>query len=80
MSEEPPLRFNNEQKIRRQMRNRGWTENEIREALMTTPIPCRGKHNFAVRYVHPVSGKSVIVDVATKEIFHVGGEGYLYES
>ena len=60
------------------MRARGWTEEAIREALATTPIPATGKLGPALRYVHPTSGKSVVVDAATGEIFHVGGEGFLY--
>ena len=73
-----PLRFSNEAKLRDQMAARGWTEDEIREALATTPLAATGKLGPALRYVHPTSGKSVVVDAATGEIFHVGGEGFLY--
>ena len=73
-----PLKFANEPKIRRQMQKRGWTE-QLREALATAAFPAAGKRGPALRYVHPVSGKSVVVDQASGEIFHVGGEGYAYE-
>jgi hypothetical protein len=39
-----------------------------------------GKAGPALRYVHPVTGKSVVVDAATGEIFHVGGEGFRYDA
>ena len=74
-----PLRFSNEPKLREQMRRRGWTEAELREALATTPLPARGKVNPALRYVHPVTGKSVVVDAVTGEIFHVGKQGFRYD-
>ena len=76
----PPLRFSNEPKLRAQMRKRGWTVEQIREALATTPVASRGKRGPALRYVHPVTGKSVVVDAASGEIFHVGGEGYRYDA
>jgi hypothetical protein len=74
-----PLRFSNEAKLRKQMHKRGWTDEQIREAMRTAGVPARGKVNPATRYVHPVTGKSVVVDAVTGEIFHVGGEGFVYE-
>ena len=74
-----PLRFSNEAKLRDQMKARDWTEDQVREALATTPITATGKRGPALRYVHPTSGKSVVVDAATGEIFHVGGEGFRYD-
>ena len=76
---EQPLKFSNEAKLRKQMMKRGWTEQQVREALTTSGIRASGKLGPATRYVHPASGKSVVVDDATGEIFHVGGEGFLYE-
>ncbi|HVS72215.1 MAG TPA: hypothetical protein VHQ47_13245 [Phycisphaerae bacterium] len=61
------------------MKVRGWTEDAIREALDAPGIPAVGKHGPATRHVHPVTGKSVVVDNATGAIFHVGGEGFLYD-
>jgi hypothetical protein len=69
------LRFSNETKLRRQMKARGWTDAMIIEALQTTPLPATGKNGPALRYIHPATGKSAIVDQATGEIFHVGGGG-----
>jgi hypothetical protein len=73
------LRFSNEAKLRRQMKARGWTDAMIIETLQTTPFPATGKDGPALRYIHPGTGKSVVVDQATGAIFHVGGEGFLYD-
>jgi hypothetical protein len=75
---EQPLRYSDPEKLQRQMMKRGWTEQTIREALSTTPLPAQGKRGPALRYVHPLTGKSVVVDATTGEIFHVGGEGFRY--
>jgi hypothetical protein len=72
------VRYANETKVRAQMRKRGWTEAQILEALQTQPIPTRGKRGPATRYVHPRTGRSVVVDNATGEVFHVGGDGFEY--
>ena len=73
------MKFSNEAKLRFQMQKRGWTDEMILEALQTPRIPAKGKKGPATRYVHPITGKSVIVDDATGEIFHVGGEGFKYD-
>lgn len=73
------LKFSNERKIRKQMRKRGWTEQQIREAMASPGVPATGKRHPATRYVHPMTGKSVTVDDVTGEIFHVGGEEFYYE-
>lgn len=73
------LKFSNEPKLREQMQKRGWTDEMIRVAMRTPGITATGKKGPAIRYVHPASGKSVIVDAATGEIFHVGDEGYRYD-
>ena len=36
------------------------------------------KSNSATRYVHPTTGKSVVVDDVTREVLHVGGPGFKY--
>jgi hypothetical protein len=72
------IRYANEAKVRAQMTKRGWTEAQIVEALQTQPIPARGKRGPATRYVHPRTGRSVVVDDATGEVFHVGGDGFEY--
>jgi hypothetical protein len=74
-----PLQFTNEPKLRKQMRKRGWTEEQLREALATSPAPWQGKHGPALRYRHPVTAKTVLVDARTGEIFHVGGERFRYD-
>jgi len=73
------LRFNNETKVRKQMKARGWTDQMIEEALQTPGIPAVGKDGPATRHVHPTTGQSVVVDNTTGEIFHVGGPGFLYD-
>ncbi|HSV13265.1 MAG TPA: colicin E5-related ribonuclease [Tepidisphaeraceae bacterium] len=76
---DPPLRFSNEIKLRSQMRRRGWSDQMIREAMQAPGIPTNGKKGPATRYVHPTTGRSVVVDNATGEIFHVGGEEFRYD-
>ena len=61
------------------MKKRGWTEKDIREAMKTKGIPATGKNGPATRYVHPRTGKSIVIDNKTNEIFHVGGEGFKYD-
>jgi hypothetical protein len=72
------VRYANEAKLRLQMAKRGWTEAQIVEALRTPGIPTRGKKGPATRYVHPMTGRSVVVDDASGEVFHVGGDGFEY--
>jgi len=72
------VRYANEAKLRAQMAKRGWTEAQIVEALQTQGIPTRGKKGSATRYVHPRTGRSVVMDDATGEVFHVGGDGFEY--
>jgi Colicin E5 ribonuclease domain len=72
------IRYANEAKLRLQMARRGWTEAQIVEALRTPGISTRGKKGPATRYVHARTGRSVVVDDATGEVFHVGGDGFEY--
>ncbi len=71
--------FSNPDKLSRQMQKRGWTEQEIIEALQTEGIAASGKKGDATRYEHPTNGKSIVVDNVTNEIFHVGKKGYEYD-
>jgi Colicin E5 ribonuclease domain len=73
------IKFSNEDKLRAQMARRGWTEEQIMEALRTPGIATRGQRGAATRYVHPSTGRSVVVDDATGEVFHVGGDGFEYD-
>ena len=59
-------------KIVTQMRKGGWTEERVFEALKTNGIEATGKLNSATRYVHPNTGKSIIIDNKTRELFHAG--------
>lgn len=47
--------------------------------MKTKGIPTTGKNGLATRYVHPRTGKSIVIDNKTNEIFHVGGEGFKYD-
>ena len=69
------------EKLARQMRARGWTAEQIAEAVE------RGERHASVDretsrpatgYVHPETGRSVVLDDASGEIIHVGGDGFLY--
>lgn len=60
------------------MKQRGWTNEMILEALKTKGIPTQGKLVPASRFVHPSTGQSLVMDNKTREIFHVGGKGYKY--
>jgi hypothetical protein len=73
------LKYSNIDKINTQMKERGWTEQDIVDALKTEGILTQGKNGPATRYVNPNSGKSVVVDNSTGEIFHVGDVGYKYD-
>jgi hypothetical protein len=76
---EPPFRFSNEAKLRKQMRRRGWTDAMIVEALATAPEPWAGKLGPALRYTHPATGKKLLIDATTGEVFHVGTERFKYD-
>jgi hypothetical protein len=68
-------------KIAKQMGPRGWTERQIAEAMKSgQQIRAINKTtgNPAIRYVHPQTGQSVVVDTVTKEVIHVGGPGFKY--
>lgn len=64
------------------MAKRGWTTRQIDEAISTGPtFPATNQvepANGATRYVHPETGRSVVLDDVTGEVIHVGGDGFLY--
>jgi hypothetical protein len=64
------------------MRSRGWTPEQITEAIEAGPkVPAVNLVNpahSATRYVHPTTGRSVVVDDVTGEVIHVGGDGFVY--
>jgi len=68
-------------KITRQMGPRGWTKQQIGDAIKSgQQIRAINKAtgNPAIRYVHPKTGQSVVVDTVTNEVIHVGGPGFKY--
>lgn len=64
------------------MGQRGWTSEQISEAIeggeQHAAVNNVNKGNPATRYVHPKTGRSVVQDNVTKEVIHVGGDGYKY--
>ncbi len=68
-------------KVARQMKGRGWTESAISEAIQHgRQVSTR---NFrtgtaATRYVHPTTGRSVVVDTDSGEVIQVGDYGFRF--
>lgn len=64
------------------MKKRGWTPEQISEALQEGKnFPAENvvnQGNTATRYVHPTTGRSVVIDDVTMEVLHVGGDGFKY--
>ncbi|MCI0462167.1 MAG: hypothetical protein L0Z62_34885 [Gemmataceae bacterium] len=64
------------------MRSRGWTPDQITEAIQAgSKVPAVNQvnpANSATRYIHPTTGRSVVVDDVTGEVIHVGGDGFVY--
>lgn len=60
-----------------QMNDRGWTLQEITDAITTGksfPVPNMvNPGNPAMRYEHPTTGKSVVLDTVTREVLQVRG-------
>jgi len=68
-------------KIARQMEARGWTEEEIQEAIKSgeqVQAANKATGDPATRYINPRTGQSVVIDNGTKEVIHVGGPGFKY--
>lgn len=65
-----------------QMQKRGWTQKQITEDVKKGDSfqakNMVNKGNPATRYVHPETGRSIVVDNTTNEILHIGGDGYEY--
>ncbi len=66
----------------RRMKQRGWTDDQIDEAIDAGQIHPASNQvnppNSATRYVHPTTGRSVVIDDITWEVIHVGGNDYRY--
>jgi RHS repeat-associated protein len=70
------------EKWQNQMKNRGWSEKQISEAIAEGKrYPATNnvnKGNSATRYEHPETGRSVVCDDVTKEVLQVGDDGFLW--
>jgi hypothetical protein len=66
----------------RQLEKRGWTKESIHEAVKNgKSYPAENKVNLgnsATRYVHPKTGKSVVIDDVTKEVIQIGAKNFQY--
>jgi len=74
--------FKSETKWTNQLQKRGWTKDQITEAIergeqfATENLVNKG--NAATRYVNPTTGQSVVIDNVTNEVLHVGGPDFKY--
>lgn len=60
---------------------RGWMAEAITEARSkgaAHPAVNRETGGAATRDVHPVTGRSVVIDDTSGEVIHVGGDGFIY--
>ena len=64
------------------MQKRGWTADQITEAVAAGQrfgaVNNIRPLNGATRYVHPTTGRSVVLDDISGEVIHVGGDGFVY--
>jgi uncharacterized iron-regulated membrane protein len=79
----PPDLDNLTPKIKDQMGTRGWTREQIEQAVQdgeATPATDRTTKPWsrATRYVHPETGRSVTVNDETGKVIQVGGDGFKY--
>ena len=70
------------QQWQEKMAKRGWTPKQISEAIQNglqfPAVNHVNPGNAATRYVHPTTGRSVVLDEVTGEVIHVGGDGFVY--
>ena len=70
------------QQWQNQFSQRGWTPDQITEAMQYgQQVPATNNvnpANTATRYIHPATGRSVVVDDITLEVIHVGADGFVY--
>jgi hypothetical protein len=74
-----PAGFKLNAKALRRMNARGWTPEEIDEAVKSgNRIDAQNKANGnpATRYVNPTTGKSVVIDNVTNSVVQVGGDDF----
>lgn len=76
-----PAAIKDAAKLALQMERREWTDDQIDEAVE------RGKRfaatnnmtgGSATRYVHPRTGRSVVIDDETNGVIMVGGDGFKF--
>jgi hypothetical protein len=63
------------------MRARGWTTEQITEARARgegVPAVNRETGAAATRYIHPETGRSVVIEDVSGDVIHVGGDGFIY--
>ncbi len=68
-------------KLVRQMAARGWTDAAIQEARRDgeqMPAVNTETGTPATRYIHPVTGRSGVIDDVSGDVIHVGGDGFIY--
>ncbi|MGQ2987955.1 MAG: hypothetical protein ACT6RD_06955 [Brevundimonas sp.] len=68
-------------RLARQMAARGWTVEQIEEARRTGERLAAVNSETgtpATRYIHPVTGRSVVIDDVSGDVIHVGGDGFIY--
>jgi hypothetical protein len=76
-----PDQANSFTKIASQREQRGWTSDEIQNAFDSgEQINAINKATggAATRHINPDTGQSVVIDNATGEAVHVGGQGFQY--
>jgi RHS repeat-associated protein len=73
-------KFKSEAKWVSQFAKRGWTPEKVTEAIKNgksfNAINMVNKGNGATRYVHPITGQSVVIDNVTNELLQVGDKGF----
>ena len=61
---------------------RGWTDKQVTEAILSgqsfPAVNNVNPGNTATRFVHPETGRSLVMDDVTQEVIHVGGDGFVY--
>ena len=68
-------------KLARQMAARGWTAAAIEEARRSgerRPSLNSETGTPATRYIHPETGRSLVIDDVSGDVIHVGGDGFIY--
>ncbi len=68
--------------IQLSMLKRNWVADEIREAydqgLFYSAVDMTANNAPATRFIHPINGKSVVINNATGKIIHGGGKDFQY--